>query len=201
MKKFLFVMLAVAGSVVAAQAQQFKVGVFDIDIMVQAMPGYDAVDSMVQLYERDSLQGEYDYNVREYNRLDSTYKADSAAKAPASVLNYIKNDRSRIATQIVYWQQIAQQKTENKRQELAGPLYEKVLTAYSNVLKAKNYNLILKPGSYELGSKVDNIFELVAKDLKIELPAQLRSQGAPAEDESKPKPATGGGNKPAPKKN
>ena len=201
MKKFLFVILAVAGSVVAAQAQQFKVGVFDIDIMVQAMPGYDAVDSMVQLYERDSLQGEYDYNVREYNRLDSTYKADSAAKAPASVLNYIKNDRSRIATQIVYWQQIAQQKTENKRQELAGPLYEKVLTAYSNVLKAKNYNLILKPGSYELGSKVDNIFELVAKELKIELPAQLRSQGAPAEDDAKPKPATGGGNKPAPKKN
>jgi Skp family chaperone for outer membrane proteins len=200
MKKFLFVLLAVAGSVVAAQAQQFKVGVFDIDIMVQAMPGYDKVDSMVQVYERDSLQGEYDYNVREYNRLDSTYKADSAAKAPASVLNFIKTDRSRIATQIVYWQQIAQQKTEGKRQELAGPLYEKVLTAYSNVLKAKNYNLVLKPGSYELGSKVDNIFELVGKELKIELPAQLRSQGAPAEEEpAKPKPAAG--NKPAPKKN
>ena len=194
MKKVLFVVLAFAGLLFAGNsvnAQTAKIGVFDVDIMVQAMPGYRAVDSMLQIYEQDSLRGEYDFAMREYNRLDSTYKSDSAAKAPASVLNYVKQQRNEIATTIIYWQQISQQKTEGKRQELAGPLFEKVLGAYSKVLQANNYLVVLKPGAYEMGSKVENVFEKVAKELGIKLPDQLRSQEPQAEaaPEAK-KPAT-----------
>ncbi len=127
------------------------------------MPGYRAVDSHVQFIEQDSLRGEYEFAVKEYNRLDSTYKADSAAKKAATVLNYQKDQRSQIATTIIYWQQISQQKSEQKRQELAAPMYEKVLGAYSKVLQANNYLVVLKPGAYEMGSKVENVFEKVAK--------------------------------------
>lgn len=198
MKKVLFGMLAFAATMFTANdvSAQVKIGVFDVDIMVQAMPGYRTVDSLVGLYEQDSLRGDYEFAVREYNRLDSTYKADSAAKKPASVLNYVKDQRTQFATTLIYWQQIAQQRSEGKRQELAGPMYEKVLTAYQKVLQANNYLVVLKPGAYEMGSKVENVFEKVAKELKITLPEQLRSQGPPAEE---PKPATGGA-KPAPKK-
>ena len=63
-------------------------------------------------------------------------------------------------------------------------MYEKVLGAYSKVLQSNNYMVILKPGSYEMGSKVENVFEKVAKELKINLPDQLKSQGPPAEDGS-----------------
>lgn len=196
-------MLAFAGTLFTANdasAQNLKIGVFDVDIMVQAMPGYRAVDSMVQLYEQDSLRGDYEFAVREYNRLDSTYKADSAAKKPASVLNYVKDQRTQFATTLIYWQQISQQRTEGKRQELAGPMYEKVLAAYSKVLQTNNYLVVLKPGAYEMGSKVENVFEKVAKELKITLPEQLRSQGAEEQaQQAAPKPATG--TKPAPKKN
>lgn len=180
MKKVVFVFLAVAGLLFAGnsvEAQTARIGVFDVDIMVQAMPGYRAVDSMLQIYEQDSLKGEYDFAMREYNRLDSTYKSDSAAKAPGSVLNYVKQQRNEIATTIIYWQQISQQKTEGKKQELAGPLFEKVLGAYSKVLQTNNYLVVLKPGAYEMGSKVENVFEKVAKELNIKLPDQLRSQG------------------------
>ena len=48
------------------QAQQMKVGVFDMDLMVQAMPPYRQVDSLVQIYERDSLAGEYEIYQSEY---------------------------------------------------------------------------------------------------------------------------------------
>ena len=199
-------MLAFAGTFLTAgnvQAQGTKVGVFDIDIMVRAMPGYRAVDSMLSLYEQDSLRGEYEFAVKEYNRLDSTYKADSAAKKAVTVLNYQKDQRSQIATTIIYWQQISQQKSEQKRQELAGPMYEKILGAYQKVLTANNYLVVLKPGAYELGSKVENVFEKVAKELKITLPDELRSQGpAPDQGQATPpaanKPA--GTAKPAPKK-
>lgn len=200
MKKVLFVFLAVAGLQFAGKdvnAQVAKIGVFDVDIMVQAMPGYRAVDSLLQIYEQDSLRGEYDFAMREYSRLDSTYKLDSASKAPASVLNYVKQQRNEIATTLVYWQQISQQKTEGKRQELAGPLFEKVLGAYSKVLQGNNYLVVLKPGAYEMGSKVENVFEKVAKELNVKLPDQLKSQGEPQPAEEK-KPAAAA--KPATKK-
>ncbi len=212
MKKVLFVLLAVAGSVFAskADAQQSKVGVFDIDIMVQAMPGYRGIDSLLQLYQRDSLTADYDFAVKEYNRLDSTYKSDSAAKKAASVLNYIKGQRTEFASTIIYWQQISQQKGDAKRQELSGPLYQRILPAYEKVLKANNYLVVLKPGSYEIGSNVDNVFEKVARELKITLPEQLRSQGpAPAaqspsgaggQQPAGNRPVGGTATKPAPKK-
>lgn len=209
MKKVLFVLLAVAGSVFAnkADAQQSKVGVFDIDLMVQAMPGYRGVDSLLQIYERDSLRADYDFAVKEYNRLDSTYKADSAAKKAPSVLNYIKDQRTQFASTIIYWQQISQEKGEAKRQELAGPLYQRILPAYEKVLKANNYLVVLKPGSYEIGSNVDNVFEKVFKELKLPVPDRFRSQGPPptAQQQSgtgaqSNRPPAGGATKPAPKK-
>lgn len=201
MRKIVFGLLVIVSSLLAGNSlnAQVKVGVFDVDIMVQAMPGYRAVDSMLQIYERDSLSREYDFRVKEYNRLDSTYKADSANKAPASVINYVKDQRSQIATTIIYWQQYSQQKIEGKRQDLAGPLFEKVLGAYSKVLQGNNYLVVLKPGSFEMGSKVDNVFEKVAKELKIPLPEQLRS-GNQQEESSTPPPASKAPAKPAPKK-
>ena len=162
----------------SAQAAGAKIGVFDIDIAVSNMPGYHRVDSLLGIYQQDSLRGEYDFAVKEYNRLDSTYKSDSAAKKSPTVLNYQKDQRSQIATTIIYWQQISQQKSEQRRQELAAPLYEKVLGAYSKVLQANNYLVVLKPGAYEMGSKVENVFEKVFKELKVPVPEQLRSQGA-----------------------
>ena len=205
MKKVLFVVLAFAGSFVAANnanAQAVKIGVFDIDIAVSNMPGYRTVDSLLAIYQQDSLRSEYDFAVKEYNRLDSNYKADSAAKKSATVLNYQKDQRSQVATTIVYWQQISQQKTEQKRQELAGPLYEKVIGAYNKVLQANNYLVVLKPGAYEYGSKLENVFEKVFKELKLPVPEQLRS-GNPAQEQqgqSATPPARAGGAKPATKK-
>jgi Skp family chaperone for outer membrane proteins len=197
MKKVLLVMLAFAATMLTANSAsaQGKIGVFDIDIMVQAMPGYRAVDSLLQMYEQDSLRTEYDFNMREYSRLDSTYKADSAKKVSASVLQYLTNDRNKFGYKLLYWQQYSQQMAEGKRQELAGPLYERVLSAYSKVLQANNYLVVLKPNAYEMGSKVENVFEKVAKELKITLPEQLRSQGPAAEEPKTQAPA----NKPAPK--
>lgn len=207
MKKVFIVMLAFASvfsvaNNVKAQSSSVKIGVFDVDIMVQQLPGYRAVDSLLAIYEQDSLRSEYEYAVKEYNRLDSSYKADSAAKLATSVLNYQKDQRSQIATTIVYWQQISQQKAEQKRQQLAAPLYEQVLAAYSKVLQSNNYLVVLKPGAYEMGSKVENVFEKVAKEMKITLPEQLRSQGPEPEEPQSNTPAnrSSGTTRPAPKK-
>src|SRR5436190_24290134 len=91
---FAALLLSVARS--NAQTATFKAAVFDIDIMVQAMPEYRGIDSLVQLYERDTLGSEYQIYQSEYQRLDSTFKADSAAKKPQSVLDYTGNQKQQM---------------------------------------------------------------------------------------------------------
>ena len=177
MKKVLFsifMLTALFFATKKVQAQtQLKIGVFDIDIMVQNMPGYKIVDSLVQIYNRDSLGTEYDIYQSEYHRLDSTFKADSAAGKSAVILDFTSNQRKQIAMNLVYWQQISQRKSDNKRGILAQPLYEAVASAYKKVLNARRYTLILKPNTFELGSQVENVFLFVAKELKVQLPAEL----------------------------
>ena len=177
MKKVLFsifMLTALFFATEKVQAQtQFKIGVFDMDIMVQNMPGYKIVDSLVQIYNRDSLGAEYEIYQSEYHRLDSTFKADSAAGKSAVILDYTSNQRKQIAMNIVYWQQIAQRKSDNKRGMLAQSLYAQVANAYRKVLDARKYALVLKPNTFEIGSQVENTFLLVAKELKVQLPAEL----------------------------
>jgi len=191
MKKILFsvfVLTAVSFLTEKVQAQQVKIGVFDLDIMVQAMPGYANVDSLLQIYQRDSLTAEYDVYMSEYQRLDSTYKADSAlvaqGKKSKALLDYTTNERQKMAMNVAYWQQIAQNKYESKRGQLAQPLYEQVYNAYKKVLSQKKYALVLKPGAYEPGNprdnlfQVDNLFISVAKELKLtSLPQELLQFG------------------------
>src|SRR6266536_977962 len=163
-------------------AQQMKIGVFDIDIMVQVMPEYRNVDSLLQIYQNDSLNAEYEVYTNEYKRLDSTYKADSVlvaqGKKSKALLDYTEGERKKMTTDIVYWQQIAQNKFENKRGQLAQPLYRQIADAYKKVIDTKKYTLILKPQSYEIGSNVDNLFISVAKELKLtSLPQELLQFG------------------------
>ena len=154
-------------------APAFKIGVFDLDLMVRALPEYRSVDSLTQLYERDTLAQEYQIYMSEYQRLDSTWKSDSASGKPKSVLDYTFNQKQQMQFNLVYWQQIAQNKSDQYRGSLAAPLYQRVVTAYKKVVAAKKYNLILKPDSYEVGFPIENMFPLVAKEMNVTLPQGL----------------------------
>lgn len=158
--------------------QTLKVGVFDLDLMVQAMPGYRVVDSLMQFYDRDTLGALQLYNESEYKRLDSIFKADSADVAkgvkPKAVYDIIVADRQKAMINILYWQQIAQNRSNEKRAILSQGLYKQVSDAYKKVLARKKYSLVLKPNSYEAGFAIDNIFIGVARELKLnELPQEL----------------------------
>ena len=161
-----------------ARSQTLKVGVFDIGIMVQAMPGYVVVDSLMEIYDRDTLGALREYYESEYQRLDSTYKTDStqvaAGKKSKAILDMVSADRQKAMINILYWQQIAQNKSNEKRNVLSQGIYNLVVEAYKKVLARKKYTLVLKPQTYEGGFKIDNIFIAVARELKLtELPQNL----------------------------
>jgi hypothetical protein len=93
-----------------------------------------------------------------------------------------------VGLNLVYWQQIAQQKSNNKRSEYSQRLYQLVVNAYKKVLDKKKYTLILKPQTYEAGSTVDNVFLSVARELKLtELPQQLLGLGLDPDAAAAPK--------------
>ena len=191
---FIFAVLIFAAGTV--KSQTFKVGVFDVDIMVQAMPAYSVVDSLMQIFDRDSLGALQDYNLSEYQRLDSTYKADSAqvaaGKKSKAILDMVAADRQKAMINVVYWQQIAQNTSNAKRSALSQNLYNLVIPAYKKVLARKKYALVLKPQTYEGGFPIDNIFIAVARELKLtELPQNLLFLGNdpdPAKQVQAPKP-------------
>jgi hypothetical protein len=193
MKKFL---VSVFGCIVFlvsgenTKAQALKVGVFDIDLMVQAMPGYRVVDSLMQIFETDSLGAQLQIYQFEFQRLDSQYKVDSAlfaqGKIPKAKFDFTTEERRKMGLNLVYWQQIAQNRSNNKRGQYAQPLYQVVIGAYRKILDRKKYTLILKPQTYEAGFAIDNIFLSVARELKLtELPQQLLGLG----DDPDAKPA------------
>src|SRR5688500_17893252 len=140
MRKAIFFLSLVVCTLMTAnvKSQTLKVGVFDIDIMVQAMPGYRAVDSLMQLFDRDSMGALRDYNQAEYKRLDSTYKADSAlvaaGKKSKAILDMVAADRQKAIINVIYFEQIAQSKSNEKRAGLAQNLYTLVVNAYKKVL-------------------------------------------------------------------
>ena len=181
MKKILSFALSIVALLllsVNARSQTLKIGVFDIDVMVQAMPAYRNVDSLMQIFDRDSLGSLREYYESEYKRLDSTYKGDSAqvaaGKKTKAILDMIYADRQKAMINIVYWQQIAQNKSNEKRGVLSKDLYNLVVNAYKKVLARKKYTLVLKPQTYEGGFKIDNVFIAVARELKLtELPQNL----------------------------
>ena len=199
MKKILFAVCSTVLFVLAGEnikAQTLKVGVFDIDLMVQAMPGYRIVDSLMQIYADDSLATERQINEMEFARLDSQYRVDSVlfaqGKKTKAMFDFTAQKRREVGLNLVYWQQIAQNKSNNKRGQLAQPLYAVVINAYKKILDKKKYTLILKPQTYEAGFAIDNIFLSVARELKLnELPQQLVGIGndpdaAPTKQPAKP---------------
>lgn len=194
---FVFLVTVLVFSNITANSQSFKVGVFDVDIMVQAMPAYSIVDSLMQIFDRDSLGALQDYNLSEYQRLDSTYKADSAqvatGKKSKALLDMVAADRQKAMVNVVYWQQIAQNRSNAKRSALSQNLYNQVIPAYKKVLARKKYTLVLKPQTYEVGFPIDNIFVAVARELKLtELPQNLLFLGDdpdPAKQQAQKPPA------------
>ena len=201
MRKVLSIVLAFIAAVTistAANSQTLKVGVFDVNLMVQAMPGYRVVDSLMQFYDRDTLGALREYHETEYKRLDSTFKADSGlvaqGKKAKTILDMVTAEREKAIINILYWQQIAQNHSNNKRAALSQGIYNLVVNAYKKVLARKKYTLILKPDTYEAGFAIDNIFIAVARELKLtDLPESLLYLGndpdpAPAKPAQTQKP-------------
>ena len=169
MKKF-FTVVVVAVSLLVAGAThaQTKIGYISVDNMVGLMPETAKLDSIIEKYQSDSINPQYAQIVSLYQYKDSVYR--DSLKTPAVVRKQIEQELPTLIYQIQNWQQIVQQATEAKQNELLAPIYRKVYDAIKLVAKEKGYSHVYNKEALLVAPEGDDLIVAVAAKLKVTLP-------------------------------
>ena len=172
MKK-LKVLAVVVGLLVTGSAMaQTKFGYIRVDDVVALMPGTTKIDSLLELYQRDTIQPEYASVVEQYQFNDSLYR--DSTKTPKSVRDEIAKKLPGLIYQIQNWQQISQQAIEAKQNQLLSPIYAEVYAAIKTVAKEKGYTHVVNKEAFLVAPEGDDMIVAVATKLKLKLPPQLQ---------------------------
>ncbi len=174
MKKLVMGFMLSAGLFLAgtfsASAQQ-KFGYFDVETVLGMMPGIERVDTALMIFERDSLAAEYQFELAELQRQDSTLRADSV-KMPARLYQQRQQEQAQRFVKLQQWQQYSNQLMQAKQQELLAPYYQKVLDAFRKVKDQGKYTYVFRSDALYDAPQGDNMIPLVAKELGIKMPEQ-----------------------------
>ena len=165
--------LLFAGSV---QAQN-KTGYIRVDEMVYLMPEIKKIDTLLAIYQNDSLPKTYSYLLTQYQRYDSI--ANDTIGQPLVVRQGASKQRADFLEDLQGWQTTAQQLFEQKQNSLLQPIYEKVMNAINDVAKEKGYSYIYNREALIVAPPADDILSLVAAKLKVTLPTPAAKPAVP----------------------
>ena len=161
--------LLIAGSGVNAQT---KIGYIDAETILYLMPEAAKIDSVVRLYQQDTVNKEYVSLMQTYQYKDSIFR-DSAHPLPAAVKEQYAKDISQLTQTLQNWQQIAQEAVQNKQSQLLAPVMKKIQDAIQAVAKEKGFTHVLSRESIIIAPDTDNMLQAVAKKLNVTVPPQL----------------------------
>jgi outer membrane protein len=163
------VSLLIAGNVSMAQT---KIGYIDAETLLYLMPEVGKIDSLVRLYQIDTVAKEYSSLIQTYQYKDSILR-DSVHPAPPAVKQQIQKELAELGPTLQNWQQIGQEAVQNKQNQLLAPVMRKINDAINAVAKEKGYTYVLSRESILVAPDGDNMLQAVAKKLNITLPPQL----------------------------
>lgn len=155
-----------------AATAQTKIAYISVDQVVGLMPATAKIDSLVRKYGIDSIQPEYTRLISQYQWKDSMYR--DSVHTPKSVREEIAKELPGYIYQIQNWNQIEQQATEAKQNELLAPIYKEVYEAIKVVAKEKGYSHVFARESLIVMPDADNLFTAVTTKLKIKVPPQAQ---------------------------
>ncbi len=161
--------LLIAGSGVNAQT---KIGYIDAETILYLMPEVQKIDSMVQVYQRDTVGKEFNSLMETYQFKDSIYR-DSSGKVSAAVKEQTGKELQQLTQTLQNWQQIAQDAVQNKQSQLLAPVMQKIQAAIQAVAKEKGYTYVLSRDAMIVAPDADNLLQPVAKKLNVTVPPQL----------------------------
>jgi outer membrane protein len=179
MKKIISVLVIACGLLAATTTNaQTKIGYIRIDDMVQLMPDFAKIDTVLQKYQADSLNQILGNMVTEFQYKDSLLTKSDTTKTPKQILAQYRNDVSVLQYQIQNWQTIGGQAYNNKQEQLLAPLYEKVVAAVKTIAKEKGYAYVLSKDVFLVAPDGDDLLPAVAARLNVKVPPQLLQRPA-----------------------
>jgi outer membrane protein len=178
MKKISLLFVLAAGLFAGSVQAQNKTGYIRVDEMVAMMPDLKKIDTLMQVFQNDSLPRTYNYLLSSFQRYDSI--ANDTVRSPLVVRQDAAKQRANFLEELQNWQQSAQAIVENKQNILLQPVYEKVMNAVNEVAKEKGYSYVYNREALLVAPPADDLLPLVAAKLKVTLPpAGAAKPGAP----------------------
>lgn len=148
------------------QAQN-KIGYISLQELITAMPEYKQAEKELAEFGNALNELAIDYR-SEYNTKDSIFKADSTSWSKA--MRDVKRQELRdLGIKVINFQQEANQKMEQKEQELLVPIQQKAVTTTQTVAKENGYAYVLSKESLISFPASDDLLPLVAKKMGIKL--------------------------------
>ncbi len=168
MKKIVIILACslLSSSFVFAQTSP-KIGWIESAELLQSMPEKSKADSNIAKYAKD-FQNQIDIMMKEYQTKGQAYQAGEKTMSDA-IKEVKQREIADLQARIEATQQSAQEKLQQKKQDVYAPILEKADKAIKAVAKEKNYDYILdKSGGVLLFAKDgDNILPLVKAKLGI----------------------------------
>lgn len=166
--KILSSLLVLLFSVAAFQVQAQKLGHINSSDLLQKMPEVKVADSTLALYQKQ-LEDQNSKMISAYQSMLSAYQ-DSSKIWNEVIAEYRQNELSQMEQNIQDFQQSAQDKFANKKDELYSPILKKADDAIKAVAKANSYAYIFdtSDGAVLYSSDSDDIMSLVTKQLGIQ---------------------------------
>ena len=174
MKKIIAIFVLAAGLVSGTVQAQNKFGYIRVDEMVSYMPELKKIDTLLVVFQNDSLPRTYNYLLSQYKYYDSI--ASDSIRQTSIVRQQAASQRNDFLGELQNWQSTAQQLVEQKQNMLLQPVYDKVFKAINDVAKEKGYTYVFSKEALLVSPPADDLIPLVAEKLKVKVPAAPTNQ-------------------------
>jgi outer membrane protein len=174
MKKLKVLVAAVCLVLVTNVSQaQTKIGYIDAETVLYLMPEVAKIDSMMRIYQTDTIGREYTSLLQNYQHKDSILRDTVAHPLVPAVKEQYQKDLFQLTQTLQSWNELAQQAYQNKQNQLLAPVMKKINDAINAVAKEKGYTHVLSRETLLVAPEADNLLQAVAKKLNITVPPQL----------------------------
>lgn len=149
-----------------SQAQN-KIGYISLQELIPLMPEFKKAEADLSEYQKALVQQGAEYQA-EFYRKDSIFKADST-KMTSAMKEIKRKELNELYLKWVNFNQQAQQLSQQREQQLLGPIQDKAIQTTQAVAKENGYLYILTKEQLIAFPTSEDVLPLVAKKLNITL--------------------------------
>jgi outer membrane protein len=143
---------------------QNKTGYVSVDEVVQLMPEYKKASADMAQFD-SALQINYAETLKELNRQDSVFKADST-KMTNAVKTAKKEQMKKLLVELQGYEQNYQQQMQQKQEELMAPVAQKANQLIVDVAKANGYSYVFRKEALIVQPEADDLLPLIKKKIQ-----------------------------------